>query len=103
MVGDGFPRGPAHLDSASQPDYHVPVPSALESLSSVPLFANLTPRQLRKVARNASEDSYAAGSSIVTEGGRTETLFVVSFRSFQASGSNRAVKCLSWGACSTIL
>jgi len=77
VVGDGFPRGPAHLDSASQPDYHVPVPSALESLSSVPLFANLTPRQLRKVARNASEDSYAAGSSIVTEGGRTETLFVV--------------------------
>jgi CRP/FNR family transcriptional regulator, cyclic AMP receptor protein len=53
------------------------MPSALESLSHVPLFANLTARQMRKVARTASEDSYAAGSSIVVEGGRTETLFVI--------------------------
>jgi CRP-like cAMP-binding protein len=51
--------------------------SPLESLSRVPLFANLTSRQIRKVARTASEDSYAAGSSIVLEGGRTETLFVI--------------------------
>jgi CRP/FNR family transcriptional regulator, cyclic AMP receptor protein len=53
------------------------MPSPLESLSRVPLFANLTSRQMRKVARTASEDSYAAGSSIVLEGGRTETLFVI--------------------------
>jgi CRP/FNR family transcriptional regulator, cyclic AMP receptor protein len=32
---------------------------------------------MRKLIRGASEDSYAAGSSIVREGGRTETLFVV--------------------------
>jgi CRP/FNR family transcriptional regulator, cyclic AMP receptor protein len=51
--------------------------SAIESLSRVPLFANLTDRQLRKLVRGASEDSYEAGSSIVQEGGRTETLFVV--------------------------
>jgi CRP/FNR family cyclic AMP-dependent transcriptional regulator len=65
------------LDSVRQPDYDVAVPSAFESLSSVPLFANLTTRQLRKVARSATEDSYDAGGSIVREGGRTETLFVV--------------------------
>jgi CRP/FNR family transcriptional regulator, cyclic AMP receptor protein len=53
------------------------MPSPLESLSGVPLFANLTARQMRKVARTASEDSYAEGSSIVVEGGRTETLFVI--------------------------
>ncbi len=53
------------------------MPTPLESLSRVPLFANLTPRQMRKVARSASEDSYAAGSSIVVEGGRTETLFII--------------------------
>jgi CRP/FNR family transcriptional regulator, cyclic AMP receptor protein len=51
--------------------------SALESLSLVPLFANLTDRQRRKLLRGASEDSYETGSSIVREGGRTETLFVV--------------------------
>jgi CRP/FNR family cyclic AMP-dependent transcriptional regulator len=51
--------------------------SPLESLSRVPLFASLTARQLRKVVRTSSEDSYAAGSSIVLEGGRTETLFVI--------------------------
>jgi CRP/FNR family cyclic AMP-dependent transcriptional regulator len=32
---------------------------------------------MRKLARSASEDSYDAGRSIVREGGRTETLFVV--------------------------
>ena len=53
------------------------MPSALESLSKVPLFADLTNRQLRNLARGASEDSYDAGSSIVLEGGRTDTLFVI--------------------------
>jgi len=53
------------------------MPSPLESLSRVPLFGNLTDRQMRKVAKSASEDSYPAGSSIVLEGGRTETLFVI--------------------------
>ena len=53
------------------------MPSPLESLSRVPLFANLTARQMRKVAKSASEDSYPAGSSLVLEGGRTETLFVI--------------------------
>ena len=51
--------------------------SAIESLSGVPLFANLSARQLRKVVRSATEDSYEAGSTIVAEGGRTETLFVI--------------------------
>jgi CRP/FNR family transcriptional regulator, cyclic AMP receptor protein len=32
---------------------------------------------MRKLIHGASEDSYAAGSPIVREGGRTETLFVV--------------------------
>jgi len=51
--------------------------SPLESLSRVPLFANLTKKQLRKLVQGASEDSYDAGSSIVQEGGRTDTLFVI--------------------------
>jgi CRP/FNR family cyclic AMP-dependent transcriptional regulator len=76
--GPGRPfRGGANLTPTPRPDYDLPVPTAIESLSGVPLFANLSARQLRKLAKNASEDSYEAGSSIVTEGGRTETLFVV--------------------------
>jgi CRP-like cAMP-binding protein len=53
------------------------VPTALESLSTVPLFANLNARQLKKVARTATEDHYEAGDVIVREGGQTETLFVI--------------------------
>jgi CRP/FNR family transcriptional regulator, cyclic AMP receptor protein len=53
------------------------MPSALESLSRVPLFADLTNRQLKNLVQGASEDSYDAGSSIVLEGGRTDTLFVI--------------------------
>jgi CRP-like cAMP-binding protein len=34
-------------------------------------------RQLRKLARNVVEHRYDAGTTIVREGGRTETLFVV--------------------------
>jgi CRP-like cAMP-binding protein len=52
------------------------MPSPLESISRVPLFANLTARQMRKVAKSASEDAYPAGSSIVLEG-CPETLFVI--------------------------
>ena len=51
--------------------------SALETLSRVPLFANLSARQLRKVARSAIEDRYEAGAVIVREGGHAETLFVI--------------------------
>jgi CRP-like cAMP-binding protein len=53
------------------------VPTALESLSAVPLFANLNARQLKKVAGSAIEDRYEAGDVIVREGGQTETLFVI--------------------------
>jgi len=40
------------------PGYDLPVPTALESLAAIPLFANLSSRQLRKLARSATEDSY---------------------------------------------
>ena len=53
------------------------MPTTLESLSTVPLFAGLNARQLKKVARNAIEDRYEAGEVIVQEGGQTETLFVI--------------------------
>ena len=53
------------------------MPSAVESLSSIPLFANLSARQLRKLAKSTTEDRYEAGDIIVREGGHTETLFVV--------------------------
>jgi CRP-like cAMP-binding protein len=67
----------ATLTRDPHPGYDLSVPTALESLSAIPLFANLSSRQLRKLARSASEDSYEAGSLIVQEGGRTETLFVI--------------------------
>ena len=53
------------------------MPSAFESLSSVPLFANLSARQVRKIARSTNEDRYEAGDTIVREGGHTATLFVI--------------------------
>lgn len=53
------------------------MPTAFESLSSLPLFANLSGRQLRKIAKSTTEVHYEAGDVIVREGGRTETLFVI--------------------------
>lgn len=53
------------------------MPSATESLSNVPLFANLSARQQRRVARSTNEGHYDAGAVIVREGGHTETLFVI--------------------------
>lgn len=53
------------------------MPTAFESLSSIPLFANLSARQLRRILRSSSEDQYEAGQVIVREGGRTHSLFVI--------------------------
>lgn len=53
------------------------MPTAFESLSSLPVFANLSGRQLRKIAKSTTEVHYEAGDVIVREGGRTETLFVI--------------------------
>lgn len=51
--------------------------SALEALSTVPLFSRLSKRQLRKLQKGTVEDRYEPGTLIVQEGGRTATLFVV--------------------------
>jgi CRP/FNR family transcriptional regulator, cyclic AMP receptor protein len=53
------------------------VPTAVESLSNVPLFSRLSSRQLRKVVQRTNEDRYQAGDVIVREGGTTQTLFVI--------------------------
>ena len=53
------------------------MPTAFESLSSLPIFANLSGRQLRKIAKSTTEIHYEPGDVIVREGGRTETLFVI--------------------------
>jgi CRP-like cAMP-binding protein len=60
--------------------------SAFESLSSIPLFAKLSGRQLRKVLKDATEDRYETGDVIVRQGGRTQTLFVI------LEGSAKVVK-----------
>jgi CRP/FNR family transcriptional regulator len=53
------------------------MPTAFESLSSIPMFANLSDRQLRKIMKSSTENRYEAGDVIVREGGRTQTLFVI--------------------------
>lgn len=49
----------------------------IEILSSVPLFSTLSSRELRKLAKSASVDHYEAGITIVREGGRSDSLFIV--------------------------
>jgi len=51
--------------------------SAAEALSTIPLFRNLSSRQLRKLQRSAAEDHYEPDATIVPQGGRTTTLCVV--------------------------
>lgn len=66
-----------HLDALHQLRYERRMASAFESLSSIPLFADLSGRQLRKVLKSATEDRYETGDVVVREGGRTQTLFVI--------------------------
>jgi CRP/FNR family cyclic AMP-dependent transcriptional regulator len=65
------------LTGCVQLGYYEHMPTPLQSLSSVPMFSNLSDRQLRKILRSANEDRYAAGDVIVREGGSSEKLFVV--------------------------
>jgi CRP/FNR family transcriptional regulator, cyclic AMP receptor protein len=53
------------------------MPSAADSLARVSLFANLSGRHLRKLAKSTTEITYEPGAVIVREGGRTKTLFVI--------------------------
>jgi CRP-like cAMP-binding protein len=53
------------------------MPNAVEALRQVPLFAELSGRQLRKVAQMTAEHRCDAGDVVVREGGRTGTLFVI--------------------------
>jgi CRP/FNR family cyclic AMP-dependent transcriptional regulator len=51
--------------------------SETELLARIPLFADLSARQIRKVLKRSNEDRYEADDVIVSEGGRTQTLFVI--------------------------
>jgi len=51
--------------------------SEAEALAQIPLFSHLSSRQLRKLQRSVTEHRYASDTTIVREGGRTTTLFVV--------------------------
>lgn len=53
------------------------MPTAIEFLSSIPLFSNLSERQLRRILKSSTEHRYEADDVIVREGGRTQTLFVI--------------------------
>jgi CRP/FNR family cyclic AMP-dependent transcriptional regulator len=53
------------------------MPSNWKYLSQIPLFSTLSERRLRKLASRANEDAYETGDVILSEGGRTDTLFVI--------------------------
>jgi CRP/FNR family transcriptional regulator, cyclic AMP receptor protein len=53
------------------------MPSNWKYLSEIPLFSTLSERRLRKLASRANEDAYETGDVILSEGGRTDTLFVI--------------------------
>ena len=48
-----------------------------EVLSKIPLFSHLSSRQLRKLLRTTMEHRYEADTTIVREGSRTTTLYVL--------------------------
>jgi CRP/FNR family transcriptional regulator, cyclic AMP receptor protein len=49
----------------------------LEELAKVPIFSDLTPRELRRLLRSTEEYSYPEGAVFVKEGARSEQLFVI--------------------------
>jgi len=50
---------------------------AREILAQVPLFSNLSPRHVRRLADRCEEHRYMEGASIVREGDKGDTFFVV--------------------------
>jgi CRP-like cAMP-binding protein len=49
----------------------------MRELARVPIFSELSPRQLRRVLRSTEEYRYREGSEFVREGARSEQLFVI--------------------------
>jgi CRP-like cAMP-binding protein len=49
----------------------------MRELARVPIFSELSPRQLRRVLRSTEEYRYRDGSEFVREGARSEQLFVI--------------------------
>jgi CRP/FNR family transcriptional regulator, cyclic AMP receptor protein len=71
--------------------------AAAEALSMIPLFRNLSSRQLRKLQRSAAEDRYEPNATIVPQGGRTTTLFVVLEGSVKVVKSGQTISHLGPG------
>jgi CRP/FNR family cyclic AMP-dependent transcriptional regulator len=67
------------------------MPSRVASLSNVPLFASLTTRQLRSLAKTATEDAYEPGVTILREGGHTQSFFVILEGTAKVVRSDRTV------------
>ena len=49
--------------------------STVDVLASIPLFSKLSTRQLRRLLKGSSQDSYDASTMIVREGSRSTSLF----------------------------
>jgi CRP-like cAMP-binding protein len=49
----------------------------LEALRKIPIFADLSERELRKILKATEEYSYPPGAVIVAEGSRSEQLFLI--------------------------
>jgi CRP-like cAMP-binding protein len=77
--------------------YHPDVPTGIESLAQVPLFADLTKRSLRRVLRQMNEHRYAPGARIVTEGTRGETMFVLLEGTARVTRGGRSLRRLGPG------
>jgi CRP-like cAMP-binding protein len=48
-----------------------------EALAQVPLFASMSPRHLKRLAKQTLEYRYDAGQTFITQGEEGETLFVL--------------------------
>ena len=55
----------------------MPTDARYDALAAVPLFAGLTPRHLRRLARDTTIDEYPAGITVVREGAHGDTMFIV--------------------------
>lgn len=63
----------------------------IDALATVPLFANLSGRHLKKVLSRAVENDFDAGTVVVREGGSGDTLFVVLEGSLKVVRNGRTV------------
>ena len=71
--------------------------SKVDQLARVPLFAKTGPRELKHLASEVDEVSIPAGKTLITEGGTTDTFYILTSGNVQVTRKGKPIARLGPG------